>query len=233
MVSTNQSDSAARGTWGSSEAAAEWQRGVATRLRLFGPATERLLDLACIRAGNRVLDIGAGSGDQTLGATRRVGMTGTVLATDISPSMVELTAMAARQASLPNIHTQMMDAQQLELPADSFDVVISRFALMLIPDIHKALSEIRRVLRSGGTLAALVYSKCPYLSIPQAIVRRVGGLTWPPEPFGEFRLAEARVMSTRTGTRAFSRSSFTRFQRAAASLRLRQRCNMRGTLPCR
>jgi ubiquinone/menaquinone biosynthesis C-methylase UbiE len=99
-----------------------------------------------------VLDIGAGSGDQTLGAARRVGMTGTVLATDISPSMLELTAMAARQAGLPNIHTQMMDAQQLELPADSFDVVISRFALMLIPDIHKALSEIRRALRSGGTL---------------------------------------------------------------------------------
>ena len=122
-------------------------------------------------------------------------MTGTVLATDISPSMLELTAMAARQAGLPNIHTQMMDAQQLELPADSFDVVISRFALMLIPDIHKALAEIRRVLRRGGTLAALVYSKCPYLSIPHAIVRRVGGLTWPPEPFGEFRLAEARVMS--------------------------------------
>ena len=68
MVSTNQSDSAARGTWGSSEAAADWQRGVAARLRLFGRATERLLDLACIRAGNRVLDIGAGSG------TRRSGL---------------------------------------------------------------------------------------------------------------------------------------------------------------
>ena len=51
-----------------------------------------------------MLDIGAGSGDQTLGAARRVGMTGTVLATDIFPSMLELTAMAARQAGLPNIH---------------------------------------------------------------------------------------------------------------------------------
>ena len=71
------------GTWGSGEAAADWQHGVEARLQMFGPATERLLDLANIRAGSRVLDIGAGSGDQTLGAARRAGPTGRVLATDI------------------------------------------------------------------------------------------------------------------------------------------------------
>jgi len=59
-----------------------------------------------------------------------------------------------------------MDAQRLELPDDSFDVAISRFALMLIPDIPKALAEIHRVLRTGGTLASLVFASCPFLSIP-------------------------------------------------------------------
>jgi ubiquinone/menaquinone biosynthesis C-methylase UbiE len=182
------------GTWSSDAAAADWQRGMAARMRMFGVATERMLELADIRAGTRVLDIGAGSGDQTLAAARRTGSTGYVLATDISASMLQTTAMVARQAGLSNVETRVMGAEQLELPSDSFDVVISRFALMLIPDIPKALAEIHRVLRTGGRLAALVFSECAYLSIPHSIARRIGGLTSPPEPFGEFRLAESGVM---------------------------------------
>jgi ubiquinone/menaquinone biosynthesis C-methylase UbiE len=54
---------------------------------MFGPATEQVLDLAKIRAGSRVLDIGTGSGEQTLAAARRAGSTGYVLATDISASI--------------------------------------------------------------------------------------------------------------------------------------------------
>src|SRR5262245_61025773 len=195
MAMDEREEGARRGTWGSDEAAADWQRGMAARTQMFGAATERLLDLANIRAGTRVLDIGAGSGDQTLGAARRAGSTGYVLATDISASMLQMTATVARQAGLSNVATRVMDAQHLELPSDSFDVVISRFALMLIPDILKALIEIHRVLRTGGTLAALVFSECPYLSTPHSIAGRVGALRSPPEPFGEFRLAGPGVMS--------------------------------------
>jgi ubiquinone/menaquinone biosynthesis C-methylase UbiE len=85
-----------------------------------------------------------------------------------------------------------MDAQKLELKSSSFDAVISRFALMLVPDIGRALAEIHRVLRRGGRAAIMVFStpeKCPYLSIPHQIARSVGRLTFAPEPFGEFRLA--------------------------------------------
>lgn len=186
------------GTWASREAAAQWMRGTAARLQFFGPATERMLDLANIGAGSRVLDVGAGAGDQTLAAARRAGSTGSVLATDISASMLEMTAMSARQEGLANVATRVMAAQRLELESDSFDAAISRFALMLIPDIARALTEIRRVLRPGGRLAAIVFStpeKCPYLSIPHTVARRVGRLTSPPEPFGEFRLAGPDVMS--------------------------------------
>ena len=56
------------GTWGSREAAAEYLRGAAARAETFGPATERMLDLANIRMGSRVLDVGAGAGDQILAA---------------------------------------------------------------------------------------------------------------------------------------------------------------------
>jgi len=186
------------GTWGSKEAAAESVRRAAARIQAFGSVTERMLDLANIRSGNRVLDVGAGAGDQTLAAARLVGSTGFVLATDISANMLEVTAMSARQAGLSNVGTLVMDAQDLHLESDSFDAVISRSALMLIPDIHRALTEMRRVLRRGGRVAAIVFStpeKCPFISIPHAIARRVGALTSSPDPFGEFRLAGPGVMS--------------------------------------
>ncbi len=196
------------GIWGSREAAMEsgsaWRR--AARLQAFGPATERMVDLANVHLGHRVLDIGAGTGDQTVAAARRVGPTGFILATDISASILEVAATAAQQAGLSNVSTRVMDAENLELESDSFDAVISRFALMLIPNIHKALNEIRRVLRSGGRIAALVFStteKCPYLSIPHAITRRAGRLTSPPEPFGEFRLAGPGVMASAYGNAGF------------------------------
>src|SRR5262249_18426564 len=101
----------------------------------------------------------------------------------------------ARQEGLSNVETRVMDAQTLDLPSDSFDTAISRFALMLIPDIRKAPREVRRVLKPGGQFAALVFEGGPYLSIPTAIRRRDGQLTWPPEPFGEFRLAGPGVMA--------------------------------------
>ena len=132
--------------------------------RRSGQRTERMLDLANIRMGSRVLDVGAGARDQTLAAARRVGPTGFVLATDISTSMLEIAATLAREAGLPNVGAQAMDVQNLELEAESFDAVISRNALMLIPDIHEALTEIWRVLRSGGRTDAIVFStpeKCP------------------------------------------------------------------------
>jgi len=167
------------------------------RAQAFGAATERMLELANVRRGARVLDIAAGAGDQTLMAALRVGPTGYVLATDIASSMVDLAAAAAHRAGLTNVDTRIMDAQSLDIDAESFDAVISRFGLMLIPDPNKALTEIRRVLRGGGKVAAIVFStpdQCPYLSIPHAIARRVGRLELSTEPFGEFRLSGPGVL---------------------------------------
>jgi ubiquinone/menaquinone biosynthesis C-methylase UbiE len=154
-----------------------------------------MLDLADIRVGDKVIDIGAGTGDQAIAAARRVGPTGTVLATDISASMLEIASETARREGLSNFETRVMDAQALDLPSESFDAGISRHALMLVPDIDTALREVRRVLRRRGKLAAIVFEKCPYLSIPHAIARRVGQLV-APEPFGEFRLAGQAVMES-------------------------------------
>src|SRR5262250_504170 len=122
------------GTWGPRQAAAEWRRGAAARVQVFGPATDMMLDLVQVAAGSQVLDVGAGAGDSTLVAARRVGSSGRVLATDISASMLEVAAESARQAGLNNVNTRVMDAERLDLESDSFDAAVSRNCLMLIPD---------------------------------------------------------------------------------------------------
>src|SRR5215469_12670151 len=181
------------GTWGSREAAAEWRRGAAARLEALGPATETMLDLAGVKTGSWVLDVGAGAGDSALMAARRARRTGHVLATDISASMLEIAMESAVHEGLTNVSTRVADAQHLDLASDSFDAAISRNCLMLIPDYRRALTEIRRVLKPSSRFAAIVFStpdRCPYFAIPHAIAFRLGGLTSPLlEEFGEFRLS--------------------------------------------
>jgi ubiquinone/menaquinone biosynthesis C-methylase UbiE len=194
------------GVYGSTVAAAGWQRGAAGRADLR-PITDRMLDLAGIRPGHRVLDVAAGTGEQTLMAARRVGPDGFVLATDIADRMLAYLDEAARNEGLTNVQTRLVDARLLELERDSFDAAICRLALMLIPERHKALTAIHRALKAGARFAAIVLStaeKEPHISESLAIARRHLGL--PPAPFedpGMFALGDPAVLRS-----AFERSGF-------------------------
>ena len=137
---------------------AAWSRGAAVRSRELGAATALMLDLAGLEVGDRVLDVGAGTGETALLAAERVGPTGHVLATDIAAPMLDIAAEALRRAGRPNVETRLMDARDLDLPSESFDAVISRLTIMLIPDRHRALAEMRRVLKPGGRFAVVVWS---------------------------------------------------------------------------
>ena len=95
-------------------------RTQAQRDEVYGPATEMMLDLVDLRTGNWVLDVAAGTGDQTLLAARRVGSSGYVLATDLSTNMLNAATDAVRKAGLTNVETRVMDAETLDLDADSF-----------------------------------------------------------------------------------------------------------------
>jgi ubiquinone/menaquinone biosynthesis C-methylase UbiE len=143
-----------------------------------------MLEVASIQPGSRVLDVAAGTGDQTLMAARRVGPTGNVVATDNSTSMLKVAAEAARKEGLTNIETRVMNAENLALDADSFDAVICRNALMLFPNPAKALTEMRRVVKPGSKVGVIVFSaeeRNPYHGIPFAIIRRLGNIP-PPAP---------------------------------------------------
>jgi SAM-dependent methyltransferase len=187
--------------WESRETAEAWRQMRAQDGGVFAAATERMLDLAGVGTGDRILDVAAGTGEQTLAAARRVGPTGSVLATDISASMLAVAADVLRQEGWSNVETLVADAQRLDLPPDSFDAAISRFGVMLIPSHQEALSAIHRALEPGGKLAAMVWSTAernPFLALPLGILQARGLL--PPEPgkpaAGPFALGTPDALAT-------------------------------------
>ena len=180
----------------------------------LGPATEIMLDMARIGPGVRVLDVAAGAGDQTLQVADRIGPTGFVCATDISPNILTFAAQNAANAGHENIKTRVMDGENLDVPEAAFDAVISRVGLIYFPDQQKALAGMKRALKPGGRVAAIVYSTAEnnkFFSIPVSIIRQRANLPPPlpgqPGPFSlgnpgileqEFRKAGLRDVESRT-----------------------------------
>ena len=202
-------------------AASEWHRWAPTLRSWLGPATERLLDLAAVESGSRVLDVAAGAGDQTLQIAARVGPGGSVLATDISPRILSFAADEAKRSGLANVTTRAMDGESLEVGDATFDAVISRVGLIYFPDQHRALCEMHRVLVPGGRVGAIVYStpeRNGFFSVPVSIVRRHAKLGPPlPGQPGPFSLSAPGVIEA-----AFARAGFrdVRAERTLAPLRM-------------
>ena len=172
------------------EAAAAWHEWGPVIERWLGQATEVMLDLAGVGAGDHVLDVAAGAGGQTIAAAGRVGPNGAVLATDISPAILEYAGAEARRAGASNVATRTMDGENLEVDEGAFDAVISRVGLIYFPDQQGALRGMRRALKEGGRVAAIVYSipdRNQFFSIPVSIIRRRAQLPPPlagqPGPF--------------------------------------------------
>lgn len=175
-----------------SSAADGWARWGAIRAALV-PATEKMLDLAGIASGSRVLDIGCGSGEQTIIAAQRVGESGHVLATDIAAPMVTDTEKNVAEAGLRNVSTRVCSAEALADGGEAFDAAISRFVLMLIPDPVAVARAVLTVLRPGGTFAAMVHGdpeKNPLNTLSTGILARHGGKAINMNKPGFFALAD-------------------------------------------
>lgn len=137
--------------------------------------TERLLELAEVKPGARVLDIATGIGEPALTAAAKVGSEGRVVATDISPAMLAIARERAVEQGLRNVEFLETDAEQLDYE-EHFDAALSRFGLMFLPDVDEALRRVRRALVSGGRLAASLYPRSPFFSTAVAVTRRQLGL---------------------------------------------------------
>ncbi|MFC7231329.1 class I SAM-dependent methyltransferase [Saliphagus sp. GCM10025308] len=108
---------------------------------------EEALERSGLQPGMQVLDVAAGSGALSIPAARAGAQ---VLATDISPAMVEHLEARARDEGLSTLEVRVMDGHALELEDDTFDVAGSQFGVMLFPDLPQGLGEMTRVTRPGG-----------------------------------------------------------------------------------
>ena len=105
---------------------------------------------AGIRTGNRVLDLGSGAGNDCFVARSIVGETGFVTGLDFTDEMLHKAQRNNIMMGYENVEFVKGDIEQIPLPDNSYDVVISNCVLNLVPDKQKAFSEINRVLKPGG-----------------------------------------------------------------------------------
>ena len=128
-------------------------------------------------------------------------VSGEILATDIAPEFVELAKAVALRMDLHQLRAEVMDAEALSVPDEQFDAAISRLGLMYLPNLEKGLLEIRRTLRPGGRLSAIVFTTAentPFFSIPVSVIREKRALP-PPESGqpGPFSLGKPGVLAGR------------------------------------
>jgi len=143
---------------------------------LSAPLTARMLDLAALSPGMRVLDLATGRGEPAIAAAHRVGPSGQVLGIDISASMIAMAGQRAASEGLTNLELRVMDAAALPtVPSCSFDSTLVRWGLMYMDSPVAALSEAHRALVPGGKLVAAVWAepeRVSYFSLPRRVLEK-------------------------------------------------------------
>ncbi|MBK7875359.1 MAG: methyltransferase domain-containing protein [Planctomycetes bacterium] len=159
------------------------------------PLSDRMVALARVGPGGRVLDVATGIGEPAVTAARVVGATGRVLGTDLATEMVAIARERARELGLANAEFRELDAERLELPPASFDAALSRWGLMLMLDPNAALRGMQHALVPGGRVVAAVWGAkgtVPFMTIPGDVAQRELGIApAPPELPGPLKLGRA------------------------------------------
>jgi SAM-dependent methyltransferase len=212
-------------------AAPGWRRGQENRDpadRTVNDVTTRLLALAGIRPGQRVLDLACGVGEPAFAIAERVGSAGAVLGLDLSQQMVDGAQVLARARGINNAEFRRIDSElELGVPNGSFDAATCRFGLMFAPDPARALAAIRRALKPGGHVAVSTWGppeRVRFLALATAIVGRhvelppadpaTPGLSALPTPealrrvFGAAGFIETEVVDVTVATLADSPAAF-------------------------
>ena len=158
------------------------------------------LRLVGLEAGERFLDVAAGTGGLSLPAAR---LGAEVLATDWSPAMIERFEERVRDEGLSKAEGRVIDCHALDLPDDSFDVTGSQFGVMLVPDQPRALREMVRVTKPGGRVLVTAYGFPAeleflgfFISALKAVAPEFPGLPEDPPPL-EFQVSDPEVLRQR------------------------------------
>lgn len=189
-------------------AAAGWQAWWETIERGAQSVSDKIVELAEIKPGDKVLDIATGIGEPAVTAARRVKPNGRIVATDISPQMLAIARARAKMLGLDGVmEFKEGDAEMLDFPKSSFNAVLSRWGLMFLPNLAGALAGIKQLLVPDGRLSAAVWSvpsKVPLLDLAFSTVRKqINAPAPPPGTPGPFALADAESLK-----RSFSQAGF-------------------------
>jgi SAM-dependent methyltransferase len=177
--------------------APSWNRHRDHVEQMKGALTRELLAALDLQPGQRVIELGAGTGDLARQLAQAVGPTGSVLATDVAEGMVELLRDTAN--GLPNVQVARLDAVDIEAADASVDAVVFRMGLMFVTEPERALAECRRVLTPTGHLALAVWAgaeRNPWLASVGMSVMMHGLWTGAPptSPGGVFSISDPAVL---------------------------------------
>ena len=178
---------------GYNNAAPGWQKWWKTIETATQVVSKRLVELAEIKPGSKVLDIATGMGEPALTAAKKVGNTGHILAIDISPRMIYFAKQRAISLGLQDVvEFKEGDAETIDFPSSTFDASLCRWGLMFLPNPEAGLSNIYRSLVKGGHFAAAVWAspeKVPFISVPMNIVLQETNSP-PPRTLGPFSMSD-------------------------------------------
>jgi SAM-dependent methyltransferase len=179
--------------WGA--VAAGWAEHAAFVDARGAALTEKLLELGAPKPGERVLELACGPGGLGLAAAELVAPGGEVVLSDVAAEMTSIAAARANALGLRNVSTRVLDLERIDEPDGSYDVVLCREGLMLVPDPARAAREIRRVLRPGGRVALAVWGpreRNPWLGVVfDSVSAQLGTPMPPPGIPGPFSLDDA------------------------------------------
>jgi SAM-dependent methyltransferase len=166
-------------------AAAGWNEHSDFMDRYAGVVSERLVEAAGIKQGDRVLDVACGYGEPALTSARNVRGEGSVVATDISTEMLNFGRQRAAAKGVENIEFMQSDANSLDFPPESFDAAVSRWGIIFDPDGEGAAAKVRGFMKPGGRFAISSWGppeRVPFLAIPMKTAMEK--LEIPPPPPG-------------------------------------------------
>jgi len=161
--------------------------------------SKRLIELAEIKQGSKVLDIATGIGEPSIKAAQQVGKNGHVLAIDISPQMLAVAKQRSVSLGLQDlIEFKEGDAETSDLPVSTFDAALCRFGLMFLPNVKAGLSNIHKSLVNDGRFAAAVWAshdKVPFISFPlNILIKETNSSTPPANAPGPFSLSDKNLL---------------------------------------
>jgi len=179
---------------GYDNAAPGWQKWWKTIETATQEVSKRLVELAEIKPGSKVLDIATGMGEPALTAAKQVGNTGHILAIDISPQMLSFAKERAISLGLQEVvEFKEGDAETIDLPSSTFDAALCRWGLMFLPNPKAGLSNIYGSLVKGAHFAAAVWAtpeKVPFISVPMNILLKETNSPPPPRTPGPFSMSD-------------------------------------------